>query len=245
MKNKIYNDNKTISNLLLVLAATLYSLISTANNDSPSINPLYVPLQELESITISPRTSRSRSEISSMAYYTQDEINGAEAGIAHGSQEESIPSFRCGSRNAAWGVFQSFTAWIQNNSELSEIAVSKNPDNSLVTYNNLNISFIFRPVKNRGLFWNDYIRWKPSTDNENTLFQGEDAGNCFLSNIILTNTNVLNIHDPDLVVSVRNIFDEAYGQAGPRATMAPVTPFLTSYHPQESRSIILGINYHV
>jgi len=65
-----------------------------------------------------------------------EDINGVETDLIYGSQGEIIPSFRFGQRNGDWGFFQSFTAWKQTDSELSEVAISKNPDNSLVVYDN-------------------------------------------------------------------------------------------------------------
>ncbi len=65
-----------------------------------------------------------------------EDISGVEADFIYGSQGEYIPSFRLGKRMGAWGLFQSFTLWNQTDSDLAEVDISRNPDNSLVTYDN-------------------------------------------------------------------------------------------------------------
>lgn len=65
-----------------------------------------------------------------------EDIDGVEADLIYGSQGETIPSVRYGQRYGVWGVFQSVTAWNQSGSDLAEVPISKNPDDSLVTYNN-------------------------------------------------------------------------------------------------------------
>ncbi len=64
------------------------------------------------------------------------DINGVEADVIVGSQGKIIPSIRYGKRSGSWGMFQSFTGWKQNDAELSEVAISRNPDGSVVEYDN-------------------------------------------------------------------------------------------------------------
>ena len=69
---------------------------------------------------------------------TPEEINGVGADMFYGTQGEYIPSLRFGKQFDKWGFFQSFTLWRQSDSELSEVAISKNPDDFLVVYDNEN-----------------------------------------------------------------------------------------------------------
>ncbi len=107
----------------------------------------------------------------------------------------------------------------------------------------LNLSFIARPVQDWELAWDNYFRWKPGTDKENALFNGSDADDWVLSNLTISHDRALNIKNLKLTLSIRNIFDEEYGHVDPRTTISPGTPFLASYHPQESRNALLGIHY--
>lgn len=65
-----------------------------------------------------------------------EDINGVEADFIYGSQGEYIPSIRFGGRNENLGFFQSLTLWEQDDSELAEINISKNPDGTLIKYDN-------------------------------------------------------------------------------------------------------------
>ena len=47
----------------------------------------------------------------------------------------------------------------------------------------------------------------------------------------------------DLVLSIRNLFDEEYGHVDPRVTTSQGTPFITSYHPQPRRSLWVGLRF--
>ncbi len=67
---------------------------------------------------------------------TPDEVDGIQADLLYGSNDEYVPSVRFGKQFGDWGLFQSFTAWRQTDSDLSEVPVSKNPDGSLVVYDN-------------------------------------------------------------------------------------------------------------
>jgi len=57
----------------------------------------------------------------------------------------------------------------------------------------LNLSFIARPVANWDLVWDNYFRWQPTTDEENTLYRGEDAKDWVLSNLTVTNKRSFNV----------------------------------------------------
>jgi outer membrane receptor protein involved in Fe transport len=106
----------------------------------------------------------------------------------------------------------------------------------------LNLSFIARPIENWELVWDNYFRWNPTTDEENTLYKGEDAKDWVLSNLTVTNKRSFNVKGLNLMLSVRNLFNQSYGHVDPRSTLAK-KPFLTSYHPQEKINVMMGVNY--
>lgn len=112
----------------------------------------------------------------------------------------------------------------------------------------LNLSFISRPAKQWEIAWDNYFRWNPTTDEGNALYNGEDAQDWILSNITVTNDQAFSIKNLKLSLSIRNLLNEEYGHIDPRSTRnsgpsGPRTPFLTSYHPQETINVLLGMHY--
>lgn len=119
-------------------------------------------------------------------------------------------------------------------------------DNRTIIPYKLNFSLIARPAQRWEIAWDNYLRIGAKTDSENALFAGEDADNWMLSNLTMKYDRPFDVKNLKFTFSIRNIFDEEYGHVDPRATVSSNAnpPFLTSYHPQERRNILLGLNYH-